>query len=149
MRLAAFALDTSCMVAAVCTWHEHHAAALAAIELRLDRGEHLAVAAHALVETYAVLTRLPAPHRLAPDDAWRLVKANFVETASVVALSGPTHITLLSRLAKNGISGGRSYDAVIAMCASQGKVNTLLTFHPRHFDPPPEGVAVITPTAIR
>ena len=146
MSVATFALDTSCMVAAVCTWHEHHAAAAAGIERRLDRGERLAVAAHALVETYAVLTRLPAPHRLAPDDAWTLVKANFVETAIVVALSGPTHIALLGRLAKHGIGGGRSYDALIAMCASQGKVNALLTFNPRHFDPAPEGVAVIVPT---
>ena len=142
MNVAAFAIDTSCMVAAVCTWHEHHAAAVAGIELRLDRGEHLAVAAHALVETYAVLTRLPAPHRLDPDDAWALVKTNFVETATVVALSGPAHITLLNRLARTGIGGGRSYDALIAACAGQAKVNALLTFNPRHFDPAPEGVAI-------
>jgi predicted nucleic acid-binding protein len=143
-----FALDSSCMVAAVCSWHEHHAAAVAAIERRLDRGEHLAVAAHALVESYAVLTRLPAPHRLAPDDAWTLLKANFAEPATVVALSGPTHITLLGRLAKNGIGGGRSYDALIAMSASQGNVKVLLTFNPRHFDPAPDGVAVIVPAPL-
>lgn len=144
--MTVFALDTSCMVAAVCTWHDRHAAAVAAIEKRLDRGEHLTVAAHALVETYAVLTRLPAPHRLSPADAWALVEANFVEAATVVALNGPAHITLLGRLAKMGIGGGRSYDAVIATCARQARVDALLTFNPRHFDPPPEGVAVIEPT---
>ena len=146
MSVTTFALDTSCMVAAVCTWHEHHRAAVSGIERRLDRGEHLAVAAHALVETYAVLTRLPAPHRLAPADAWALVKTNFVETATVIALNGPAHITLLGRLATMGIGGGRSYDAVIATCAGQARVDALLTFNPRHFDPPPEGVAVIEPT---
>jgi predicted nucleic acid-binding protein len=62
----AFAVDTSCIVAAVCSWHEHHAAAAAAIEARYEAGDRLAVAAHGLVEAYAVLTRLPAPHRLAP-----------------------------------------------------------------------------------
>jgi hypothetical protein len=46
------------MVAAVCFWHEHHAAAVAEIKRRLEHGEQLAVAAHALAETYAVLTRL-------------------------------------------------------------------------------------------
>ena len=107
------------------------------------------MAAHALVETYAVLTQLPAPHRLAPADAWALVKANFVETATVVALNGPAHITLLGRLAKTGIGGGRSYDAVIATCAGHANVDALLTFNPRHFDPPPEGVAVIEPTSTR
>jgi predicted nucleic acid-binding protein len=133
------------MVAAICTWHERHAVAVAAIEQRLDRGDRLAVAAHAIIEAYAVLTRLPAPHRLAPADAWALVKANFVEPATVVALSGPAFITLLNRLASNGIGGGRSYDAVIAVSASQAKANALLTFNPRHFDPAPDGLSVIEP----
>jgi predicted nucleic acid-binding protein len=135
------------MVAAVCTWHEHHAAAVAGIERRLARGERLAMAAHALVETYAVLTRLPAPHRLAPADAWALVNANFVKRATVVALSGMAHTTLLAELAATGVGGGRTYDAVIAACARQAKVAVLLTFNPRHFDPPPEGVAVVQPPA--
>ena len=143
--MARFALDTSCMVAAVCTWHERHLSAVAEIERRLARGGRLAVAAHALVEAYAVLTRLPAPNRLGPADAWALVKGNFVDGASVVALSGQAHIALLRGLAGDGISGGRSYDAVIAACARQAKVEALLTFNPRHFEPPPEGVAVIEP----
>ena len=134
------------MVAAVCTWHERHVAAVAGIERRFERGQRLAVAAHALVETYAVLTRLPAPHRLAPADAWALVKANFVESASVVSLNGQAHIALLGRLAKAGIGGGQSYDALIAACASHSKAATLLTFNPRHFDPPPQGVAVLEPS---
>lgn len=143
-----FAVDTSCMVAAVCTWHEHHAAAAASIERRLDRGEQLAVAAHALVETYAVLTRLPAPHRLAPADAWALVKANFVEHATVVTLNAPGHVALLRRLATRGIGGGRTYDEVIGACARQAKADSLLTFNSRHFDPAPEGVAVIEPSRV-
>ena len=133
------------MVAAICTWHERHGAAVAAIEQRLDRGDRLAVAAHAVVEAYAVLTRLPAPHRLAPADAWALVKTNFVQPANVVALTGPAYIALLNRLASTGIGGERSYDAVIALAAGQAKVDTLLTFNPRHFDPPPAGVSVIEP----
>src|SRR5437879_46555 len=113
------------MVAAVCTWHEHHRAAATEIERRLERGERLAIAAHALIETYAVLTRLPAPHRLAPADAWALVKANFVAHASVVALNGAAHSALLGRLASLGIGGGRTYDAVIADCAVQAGVDVL------------------------
>ena len=52
------------MVAAVCSWHEHHQAAIGEIERRLRRRETIIVAAPALVETFAVLTRLPSPHRL-------------------------------------------------------------------------------------
>ena len=133
------------MVAAVCSWHERHAAAAASIERRLARGERLAIAGHALVETYAVLTRLPAPHRLAPADAWALVKANFVTPAAIVALSGAAHASLLEGLAETGISGGRTYDAVIAACARHAKVSALLTFNPRHFDAAPGGVAIVEP----
>jgi predicted nucleic acid-binding protein len=143
---ATYTLDTSCMVAAVCAWHERHEAAAAEIEARLSRGERLTVAAHALVECYAVLTRLPPPHRLAPGDAWTLVRANFAENAAIVALSGRDHAKLLGRLATSGIRGGRTYDALIAACAERAGAQALLTFNPRHFDPPPKGVMVIEPS---
>ena len=140
-----FALDTSCMVAAVCSWHERHAEAARAIEQRLARREQLTVAAHALVETYAVLTRLPAPHRLAASDAWTLIRANFVERSAVVALESDAHVSLLGRLAASNVAGGRSYDALIAECARHGKAGAILTFNPRHFLPAPEGVVVEEP----
>jgi hypothetical protein len=49
------------MVAAICGWHEHNERAARGLETRLDRGETMLIAAPALVETYAVLTRLPPP----------------------------------------------------------------------------------------
>lgn len=138
------------MVAAVCTWHEHHRAAAGDLERRLERGERLAVPAAALVEAYAVLTRLPPPHRLSPHDVWTLVETNFIAPATiVVALTAPTYARLLRRLAKDAIAGGRAYDAVIAECAHQAKADAFLTFNPRHFDPPPEGVSVIEPGSSR
>jgi predicted nucleic acid-binding protein len=145
--VAAFALDSSCMVAAVCAWHEHHEAARAGVEARLGRGDTLAVAAHAVAEAYAVLTRLPAPHRLAPADAWTLVRANFVESARVVTLDAEGYRGMLGGLAAAGIGGGRTYDALIAACASQARVGLLLTLNPRHFDPPPPGVRIVDPRA--
>jgi predicted nucleic acid-binding protein len=145
LSVRAFALDTSCMVAAVCTWHERHFAAAREIERRLDRGERLAIAAHSLAETYAVLTRLPAPHRMDPADAWALVKANFIDHAAVEALDATAYTTLLRRLAAMGIGGGRTYDALIADCARRAKVDALLTFNVQHFEPPPEGIVIVEP----
>lgn len=132
------------MVAAVCSWHEHHARAAAEIEARLRRGERLLVPAPALVETYAVLTRLPAPHRLSAEDAWQLVEANFIKPATIVALAGRAYARLLGRLARQGIAGGRTYDAVIGECV-RSRAETLLTFNGRHFDPPPGTVSVVEP----
>jgi predicted nucleic acid-binding protein len=133
------------MVAAVCTWHERHVAAAAEIDGRLERGEQLAVSAPALVETYAVLTRLPAPHRLSPADAWALLEANFVEHCRIVALTSAAYVTTVRALAKQAVGGGRTYDAIIAECARQSKAAVLLTFNRRHFDPPPEGVSMVEP----
>ena len=133
------------MVAAVCSWHERHEQSRAGIERRLRRGERLTVAAHALVEAYAVLTRLPAPHRLAPADAWALVGGNFGDPTRIVTLDAEAYVRLLGRLAASGIAGGRSYDALIAECARLGEASTLLTLNRRHFDPAPQGVSVEEP----
>lgn len=143
--MSTFALDTSCMVAAVCEWHERHAAAASEIDRRLGRGERLAVAAHALVETYAVLTRLPPPYRLAPDDAWTLVEANFIRHAVVVTLSGRAHVALLAEWASAGVRGGRCYDALIGAAASRAGAATLVTLNPRPFVPTPRGVTIVEP----
>lgn len=141
-----FTPDTSCIVAAVCTWHEHHGAAVTEVNRRLEMGERMAVPAPALVEAYAVLTRLPAPHRLSPVDAWTLVETGFIKLANVQALTAGAYKRLLRHVATAGIAGGRTYDLVIAECARKARAETLLTLNPRHFDPAPEGVAVVDPT---
>lgn len=76
------------------------------------------------------LTRLPAPHRLAPADAWALLSANFVEPAKLVALAGRAHAVLLARLAAAGTGGGRTYDALIGGQAATAGADVLLTLNP-------------------
>lgn len=121
------------MVAAVCAWHEHHASAWEEIEHRLRRAETMLVAAPALVETYAVLTRLPSPHRLSSQDALGLLEANFIAVGRIVALDGGGYVALLHRSPQEGIAGGRTYDAVIAACVPRRKGAAILTFNPSHF----------------
>jgi len=133
------------MVAAVCGWHVRHAAAAAEIERRLDRGERMAIAAHAIAEAYAVLTRLPPPHRLAPADAWTLVRTNFVDNAALVTLDAPAYVAVLEQRAGAGVGGGRTYDGLIAACAAASHARALVTFNRRHFDPPPDGVTIVEP----
>ena len=133
------------MVAAVCSWHERHDPVATEIERRLASRARLAIPAHALVEAYAVLTRLPAPHRLAPADAWAVLSANFVEGARIVALDGPAHGALLAGLAAAGTGGGRTYDALIAAQVVTAGATVLLTLNGRHFEPPPAGITIIEP----
>ena len=65
----AVAVDSSVLVAALLGWHEHHVAAFRVLDAVLAADDDLVLPVHALIETYAVLTRLPAPHRLSPKAA--------------------------------------------------------------------------------
>lgn len=144
---AIFFADTSCIIAAVCGWHRHHTEAASEIERRLEARELMATAAHALAETYAVLTRLPAPHRLAPADALAVLDGSFLDRALVIALDAGDYKSVLRRAGKEGISGGRTYDALIGECAVKARAAVLLTFNAHHFSHlEGSGVRVVVPS---
>ncbi|MBI2203362.1 MAG: PIN domain-containing protein [Candidatus Rokubacteria bacterium] len=141
-----FLPDTSCLVAAVAAWHPEHAAAEGEINARLRRGEPMMLAAAALIEAYSVLTRLPAPFRVSPGEAQRLLAGSFLDIGTTIALDGRAYRALLDRAARDGISGGRIYDAVIAASAERAKVDALLTFNVGHFSGlTAAGIAIVVP----
>ena len=102
-----FLPDTSCMIAAVCAWHVHHVDAAEEIARRLRAAEPMFLAAPAVVESYAVLTRLPPPHRIAPAIALHLIEGSFMGHGRVIALDGRSYRALVRRLAEAQIIGGR------------------------------------------
>src|SRR5437773_2549685 len=140
-----FLPDTSCMIAAMCSWHEHHDQASNEIDHRLARREKMLIAGPALIEAYAVLTRLPPPHRMSPDTALTLLESNFIKPATIIALNAKSYETLLKRAPRNSVIGGRTYDAVIGQCAEQGKVSTVLTFNASDFTALGKEFAVVVP----
>ena len=79
------AVDTSVVIAALLAWHESHEPALDSMIAARHGG--LVLPAPALTEAYSVMTRLPAPHRLAPADACELLSGSFERRARVVALT--------------------------------------------------------------
>ena len=125
--MSAFLLDTSCLVAAVCGWHRHHDATRRDIERRNAAGEDLVLAAHSLAEAFSVMTRLPEPHRLRPEDALELIEANWGETR-LVALTGSDYRSTLRRCRDAGIGGGAVSDALTAACAVKARVETVVTW---------------------
>jgi predicted nucleic acid-binding protein len=137
------------MVAALCAWHKHHERAVREIDGRLEQGEALVVAAPALVETYAVLTRLPPPHRLSPADSWALLDENFGGNSRVtVALEANAYWRLLRSAPERSIAGGSLYDAVILACGLAAKVDAILTFNERQFRAiAVQGVEIVVPPA--
>lgn len=101
--------DTSIAVAALLSDHVAHEAASEAL------AGCTATIAHVAAETYSVLTRLPPPHR---------VEATTAAEALAKRLP-PVHLTLDAgnctmapkRLAVAGVSGGATYDGLIALTA--------------------------------
>jgi predicted nucleic acid-binding protein len=131
--MGSFLPDTSVMVATVCTWHKHHGRAITEMERLLAERKSLVLATPALIEAYAVLTRLPPPHRLSPQDAMALIETNFLAEGTLAGLDNKTFRPLLREAADHAIAGGRTYDWVIAACARAARVTTLLTFNSRDF----------------
>jgi len=138
-------LDANCLVATALTQHEHHRATVADLSRRRAAGHTLVMAAHAVLEAYAVLTRLPPPHRLSPADAWAVLDRNWGE-AETIALTATETWRALRELAAAGVSGGRIYDGGLAACARKAKCDELLTWNVRHFTGG-QGVRAVTPAA--
>jgi len=104
--------------------------------------------APSLVEAYAVLTRFPPPHRLEPSDALILLETSFISAGTVIALDPGDYTKLLRESARDGVAGGRIYDAVIAACAERSYGVTLLTFNMSDFESLARpGLDVVTPGA--
>ncbi|OHV43681.1 type II toxin-antitoxin system VapC family toxin [Pseudofrankia sp. BMG5.36] len=105
------ACDTSVVVAAFASWHEHHAIA------RKAMASQPRLIAHAAVETYSVLIRLPPPHRAQPSIVHAFLTERF--TDPLLTLSETGYQELLATVAANQILGGPAYDALIAFTAAE------------------------------
>ncbi|TVS11129.1 MAG: PIN domain-containing protein [Wenzhouxiangella sp.] len=125
------ALDSSVLIAAVLDWHEHHPASHQEVE-RLAASDGAAVIpTHALLESYSVITRLPAPHRLRPNDARDLLDGSFRDWVTAPA---PEQIwSLIGQLADAEMVGGAAYDALIVESALAAGAVEIVTWNINHF----------------
>ena len=141
------AVDSSIILAGLLAWHEAHERAFASlVRASAEEGAALVVPAPALVEAYAVMTRLPAPHRLSPFDAIELLSGSFEGRSRVVSLSERETWGFLRDAAGQGIAGGRSYDALILRCARKARATSLLTLDRRDFSRlDPGAVRIVVP----
>ena len=117
------ALDSSVAIAAALPWHGSHEAARAALPARPTRP-----IAHAGLETYSVLTRLPPPHRVAPAQAHEVIGSLFSGPALTLSSDGHRHLLELAVHAR--ITGGSVYDALVGLTAREAGA-TLLTLDRR------------------
>ena len=106
MRKAA---DSSVTVAALLSDHPSHTTAADAL------ARCKTTIAHAAIETYSVLTRQPAPHRVDAKTAATVLDKRLPSIYAV--LNAVAYAKAVSRLAGAGVSGGATYDGLIALTA--------------------------------
>ncbi len=111
------AVDTSVVVAAFATWHEHHEAARDFI----DDGVRLVE--HCVLETYSVLTRLPPPHRCPPKVVRDYLKQRF--DLQPLRLDAGSFQQFVLTLPDHDVTGGAAYDALVAATAAKHKASLL------------------------
>jgi predicted nucleic acid-binding protein len=111
------AVDSSIAIAAILADHAAHDRAEDALS------ESATTIAHVATETYSVLTRLPPPLRLDAADAAAIVEARL--PSSRVTLDAEAHAAAPARLAAARISGGATYDGLIALTASDHDLELL------------------------
>ena len=117
------AADSTVAVAAALEWHEAHEVARSAL-----RGHPVALPAHAALETYAVLTRIPPPL-----DVSRVVARDYLSRAfagPLLTLPAEEHARLLDVAAVSDLRGGAVYDALIGATARHAGA-TLITLDRR------------------
>lgn len=80
--------------------------------------------AHATLETYSVLTRLPPPHCVAPVAVHACLTD--ITSSDYLTLDARSHRGLIDGLAEHDVTGGATYDALVGSTAKAAGA-TLLT----------------------
>lgn len=112
--MSARALDTSVALPLLVQTHTAHEEVV-----RWWAGQPVALAGHAVAETFSVLTRLPGDLRLSPEGAAGLLDARF---AAPFLLGSATMRRLPAVLGELGVAGGAVYDALVALAAVEHDV---------------------------
>jgi toxin FitB len=111
------AVDTSVALPFILRSHENHSLVRAAM-----RGVRPRLTGQSLVESYAVLTRLPGDARVSPEDAVRLIETNF---GVPVTLSNAAACEIHRTLTQLKISGGAVYDALVGLTSREHRLKLL------------------------
>jgi predicted nucleic acid-binding protein len=88
---------------------------------------------HCCLELYSVATRLPEEFRLPPADALMLIEEEILGRFEIQDLPARSRAGFLKLCAREGIRGGRLYDAHIAEIARSAGASAVVTENQRDF----------------
>ena len=139
-------LDSSCLVPLLMTEHGFHEPTRAEWDKLKREQAQFVVPCHALLETFSVLTRIPAPYRRVAEAVREMLHENFAQDAIIPGVDAELVWTCLEDLVARHESGGVIYDAVIAHSTFSAGASVLLTWNVRDFVRiAPAGLEIMTP----
>ena len=122
-------LDTSVIVASLDSDEPHHIAC----DRLLARGGHKAYA-HALAETFSILSGGRHSRRLRPSLVAKLIEDSVLPYVELVHLTGNETMKAIADSERRGVRGGAIYDLLHLMAARKAGVDTLMTLDVRDFE---------------
>jgi predicted nucleic acid-binding protein len=122
--------DSNVLIAACQESHEHHEQSFEAYSAVMDPKATCGL--HSIAEIYAVATGMPAPYRIAPEEAW-LFLGQVTERFQLISLNEAEYLQTIEALARSNRAGGVAYDALLLACARKSQADQILTWNIRHF----------------
>ena len=138
-------VDSSVLIAGVHANHPRHAVAATWLIRNIPLHE-LMVAHHSILETYAVLTRLPGEWRLTGPEAKQLLESTIRPNMQVTDFNASSFWHILDSLVNHSAVGGHSYDVFIAEILNQSGAEAIATFNTRHFSEFSSEISIIDPS---
>jgi predicted nucleic acid-binding protein len=127
-------LDTSVLLAGLIDFGPQSAPAQSLMHAVAEkRVADTATAWHCCLEFFSVATRLPPEFRVTPSDAARLLQEEVLSRIGVHDLPAAARLPMLRAAARDGVAGGRFYDAHIAEVARAAGADVVVTDNRRHF----------------
>lgn len=127
-------IDSSVILSALIDFGARSAGALQLFEaIASGRDGPPKTAWHCCLEVYSVATRLPEEFRLKPLDAVKLLESELLARFDVLELPLSGRHAFLTQCGREGVRGGRLYDAHIAAVARASKAKLVVTENRRDF----------------
>ncbi len=125
-------VDSSVLIAGVHANHPRHALAASWLIRNIPLHE-LMVSHHSILESFAVLTRLPGELRLTGSETKQLLESTIKPNMQVAEFGASSIWDCIDSLVNHSAVGGNSYDLFSADILYRSGAEAIATFNPRHF----------------
>lgn len=126
------AFDSSVIIAGTHDMHPHHRRAIVWIDAVLEQRITGLLTWHALAEIWSVLTRLPGPARLSPEQALRVVH-RVQGVFQLHQVEPAVYNEALQRCTDRGFASGVVFDALHIVGAEHAGAAAIVTFNSADF----------------